>query len=246
MAVPSKPTNLKVNISLKEAKLTWSATGSDITDYEVRHAEGASVPDTTAGVSTGSTSQRHTVTRLKIGAEYAFQVRAVNADGESEWSDTVTDWQHRRGQIIDAFTDIFSPLKDSPDVSGYPIQVKAIRKRYVSWTQLSNQNALPALLITASDGGSAPDAPSVGYIDERFPIGLWAVLEETDDKNLIDQYSDAHYSIGSLINANRRLVSGVEDVRIRDWRTSEESYLPHLLVKFRVYVIHRYHAKENV
>lgn len=246
MPIPLKPTGLKANISLREAKLTWLTNDATITDYEVRHAEGDTIPETTQGVSIGSTNRRYTVPRLKIGTQYAFQVRAVNADGVSDWSDTVTDQQHRRGQIIDAFTAIFDPLKDAPNVSGYPIQVRAIRKRFVNWTQLDAQNALPALLITASDGGSAPDAASVGYIDERFPIGLWAVLKETDSNNLIDQYSDAHYSIGSLINANRRLVSGVEDVRIRDWRTSEEKHHPHLLVKFRVYVIHRYRAKENV
>ena len=155
--------------------------------------------------------------------------------------------QHRRAQITDAFTALFEPLKDAPDVSGYPIHIKVIRKRFASPTQLDKQNALPAILITPSDGGSAPDAPSVGFTDERFPIGLYVVLKETDDKNLIDQYSDAHYSIDKLIKATRRLgVEGVQDTRIIDWRTSEESYVGYLLVKFRVRVIHRYRETESV
>ena len=155
--------------------------------------------------------------------------------------------KHRRAQIIDAFTALFNPLKDAPEDSGYPFQVRAIRKRYVPPTQLKAQNAIPALLITTADGGSAPDAPSVGFTDERFPIGMYVVLQETDDKNLIDQYSDAHYSIDKLMKATRRLgVEGVQDTRIVDWRNSEEKMYPFLLVKFRVCVVHRYRETESV
>ena len=243
MAAPSKPTNLKANISLTKAKLSWTAPAGTVTDYEVRYQQG----DTAGGAwtSIGSTEIRYTVTGLATGAQYTFQVRAVNSDGESDASNTVIDEQHRRGQITDAFTALFQPLKDAPDVSGYPIQIMAIRKRYASPIQLDG--VLPALLITSSDGGSAPDAPSVGYTDERFPIGLYVVLKETDDKNLIDQYSDAHYSIDKLIKSTRRLgLEGVQDTRIIDWRSSEESYIGYLLVKFRVRVIHRYRETESV
>ena len=245
MAAPSKPTNLKVNISLTKAKLSWMAPAGTVTDYEVRYQQG----DTAGGTwtSLGSTEIRYTVTGLATGAQYTFQVRAVNSDGASDASDAVTDEQHRRGQITDAFTALFDPLKDAPADSGYPIQIKAIRKRFAPPTQLDKQNALPALLITSSDGGSAPDAPSVGYTDERFPIGLYVVLKEIDDKELIDQYSDAHYSVDKLIKATRRLgVEGVQDTRIVDWRSSEESYVGYLLVKFRVRVIHRYRETESV
>ena len=247
MAAPSKPTNLKANISLTKAKLSWTAPAETVTDYEVRYQQG----DTAGGAwtSLGSTNTTYTVTGLATGAQYTFQVRAVNSDGESDASNTVIDEQHRRGQITDAFTALFQPLKDDPADSEcpYPIQIKTIRKRFASPTQLDKQNALPAILITSADGGSAPDAPSVGYTDERFPIGLYVVLKETDDKNLIDQYSDAHYSIDKLIKATRRLgLEGVQDTRIIDWRSSEESYIGYLLVKFRVRVIHRYRETESV
>ena len=245
MAAPSKPTNLKANISLTKAKLSWTAPAGTVTDYEVRYQQG----DTAGGAwtSLGSTKIRYTVTGLATGAQYTFQVRAVNSDGESDASNTVVDEQHRRGQIIDAFTALFEPLKDDPNDSEcpYPIRIKTIRKRYASPIQLDG--VLPALLITSADGGSAPDAPSVGYTDERFPIGLYVVLKETDDKNLIDQYSDAHYSIDKLIKSTRRLgLEGVQDTRIIDWRSSEESYIGYLLVKFRVRVIHRYRETESV
>ena len=243
MAAPNKPTSLKVNISLKAAALTWEQDDTDdVTGFEITDDSG------TTWRSTGSTDRKYTVTTgIKIGEEKTYQVRAVNADGESDASNPVSDQQHRRGQIIDAFTANFDALRDTADNTDYPFKAKTIRKTWTDHVTLSRQNAVPALLITAEDGGSAPDAPSVGYIDEYYPIGLWVVLEETDAKNLTDQYSDAHYSVGSVINANRRLVPHVEDVRIRDWRVQpiERTY-PNLVVKFRVFVKHRYHSKENV
>ena len=109
MAAPSKPTNLKANISLTKAKLSWTAPAGTVTDYEVRYQQG----DTAGGAwtSLGSTNTTYTVTGLATGAQYTFQVRAVNSDGESDASNTVIDEQHRRGQITDAFTALFQPLK---------------------------------------------------------------------------------------------------------------------------------------
>ena len=125
MAAPSKPTNLKANISLTKAKLSWTAPAETVTDYEVRYQQG----DTAGGTwtSLGSTNTTYTVTGLATGAQYTFQVRAVNSDGESDASNTVIDEQHRRGQITDAFTALFEPLKDDPDVSGVRIRFRSRR-----------------------------------------------------------------------------------------------------------------------
>ena len=51
----------------------------------------------------------------------------------------------------------------------------------------------------------------MGYVDENFPIAVTAVMkEEPGMKELTDQASDMHYSIGRLINSNPTL--GVEGV----------------------------------
>ena len=160
---------------------------------------------------------------------------------------------HRRAEIINALTAMFETLKQPVEelkALGFPIQVKTVQKRFVHWTALDQQDALPALLLTYGDGGSAPDSPVVGYIDELFPIAVTAVMkEEPHLKELTDQASDMHYSIGRLINSNPTLgVEGVnpERTRIANWRGSEGTISKFEIIRFRVVVVHRYHASENV
>lgn len=161
--------------------------------------------------------------------------------------------QHRRGQIINALAELFemltAPIEELKE-SGFPIQLKTVQKRFVHWTALDQQNALPALLLTYGDNGSAPDSDVVGFIDENFPIAVTAVMkEEPHLKDLTDQASDIHYSIGRLINSNPTLgVEGVnpERTRIVGWRGSEGTISKFEIIRFRVLVVHRYHATENV
>ena len=161
--------------------------------------------------------------------------------------------KHRRAEIIDNLAKLFetltSPVEELEKL-GFPIPVKTVQKRFVHWTALDQQDALPAILLTYGDNGSAPDSDVVGYIDEVFPIAVTAVLkEEPHRKELTDQVSDIHYSIGRLINSNPTLgVEGVnpERTRITGWRGSEGSISKFEIIRFRVVVVHRYHASENV
>ena len=157
---------------------------------------------------------------------------------------------HRRAQIINALAGLFETLKTPVEESDFPIQVKTVQKRFVHWTALDQQDALPALLLTYGDNGSAPDSEVVGYIDENLPIAVTAVMkEEPHLKDLTDQASDIHYSIGRLINSNPTLgVEGVnpERTRIASWRGSEGTISKFEIIRFRVVVVHRYHATENV
>jgi hypothetical protein len=141
-------------------------------------------------------------------------------------------------------------LKQPVETSGFPIQVKTVQKRFVHWSALDQQDALPAILLTYGDNGSAPDSDVIGFIDENFPIAVTTVLkEEAHLKDLTDQASDMHYSIGQLINSNRTLgVEGVnpEQTRIVGWRGSEGAISKFEVIRFRVQVVHRYHAMENV
>ena len=157
---------------------------------------------------------------------------------------------HRRAQIINALEGLFNLLKAPVEESGFPIQIKTVQKRFVQWTALDQQDALPAILLTYGDNGSAPDSEVVGYIDENFPIAVTAVMKEAPHlKDLTDQASDIHYSIGRLINSNPTLgVEGVnpERTRIVGWRGSEGTISKFEIIRFRVLVVHRYHATENV
>ena len=157
--------------------------------------------------------------------------------------------KHRRAQIIDALAELLETLTAPVEESGFPIQVKTVQKRFVHWTALDKQDALPAILLTYGDEGNAPDSDVVGYIDEVFPIAVTTVMKEDSEKDLIDQASDMHYSIGRLLNSNRTLgVDGVnpEKTRIRGWRGSEGRISKFEVIKFRVVVVHRYHNTESV
>jgi len=157
---------------------------------------------------------------------------------------------HRRAEIINALEGLFKQLTEPVQDSGFPIHVKTVQKRFVHWTALDQQDALPALLLTYGDGGSAPDSEVVGYIDENLPIAVTAVMKEAPGmKDLTDHASDIHYSIGRLINSNPTLgVAGVnpEKTRIASWRGSEGTISKFEIIRFRVVVVHRYHATENV
>ena len=158
--------------------------------------------------------------------------------------------QHRRAQIINAVASLFEPLKELPAVSQFPFQFKTVQKQFMHWTALEKQGAIPALMLMMADKGGKPDADAVGFIDERYPLSVIAVLkEERGGPIIIDQASDMHYSVESLVNANKTLgVEGVqpEHTKIEDWRVSEESLFPILIIKFRLMVVHRYHATESV
>ena len=164
--------------------------------------------------------------------------------------ETMETIPHRRAQIINNLTEMFDRLTAPVEESGYPIQVKTVQKRFVHWTALDRQDAIPALLLTYGDNGNAPDSPVIGYIDENFPIAVTAVMkEEPHLKELTDQVSDMHYSLGQIINSNPTLnVEGVnpEKTRITGWRGSEGTISKFEVIQFRVMVVHRYHASENV
>ena len=164
--------------------------------------------------------------------------------------------QHRRARIINALAELFATLIPTPDndplSNGFPIEIKTVQKRFAQWTALGKQGALPALLLAYGNDGSAPDSDVVGYIDEHFPIAVTAVMKEDPHpgvKDLTDQASDIHYSIGRLINSNPTLgVEGVnpERTRIVSWSGSEGEISKFEIIRFRVLVVHRYHATEDV
>ena len=83
---PTAPEGLSAAPGDRQAVLSWSApendNGSAVTDYEVRHAEGATVPANTAWTSVGFVTT-HTVTGLDNGELHSFEVRAVSGVGPS-------------------------------------------------------------------------------------------------------------------------------------------------------------------
>ena len=166
--------------------------------------------------------------------------------------------KHRRAQIIDALTELFEQLKGSP--SEFPLQVKTVQKRYVHWTTLDQQGAIPALLLNYGDnrrkrkGGPTAEHASLGETEEYFPIALTAVLKESPEtpKPITDQISDTIYTVERLINGSPDLdIDGVVDTEVEGDRSSEGAIsalqgTPFEVIKFRIIVTHIYRSNTSV
>ncbi|MDR1266334.1 MAG: fibronectin type III domain-containing protein [Propionibacteriaceae bacterium] len=89
IVVPDAPTDLAATAGDAQVALTWTAPASDggtaVTGYSVQYrAQGAAVWQSQAAVATNAT-----VTGLTNDTTYEFQVAAVNAVGQGEWSNLV-------------------------------------------------------------------------------------------------------------------------------------------------------------
>ena len=165
--------------------------------------------------------------------------------------------KHRRAQIIDALSELFEQLKDP---SEFPLQVKTVQKRYVHWTTLDQQGAIPALLLNYGDnrrkrkGGPTAEHASLGETEEYLPFALTAVLKESSEtpKPITDQISDTIYTVERLINGSPDLdIDGVVGTEVEGDRSSEGAIsalqgAPFEVIKFRIIVTHIYRSNTSV
>ena len=171
--------------------------------------------------------------------------------------------KHRRAQIIDALYDLFEPLRgdsDAPYGDEFPLQVKILQKRYVHWTTLDQQGAIPAMLLNFDevlrkrDGGTNTEFASLGETEEYLPIALDVVLKESPvtPRALTDQVSDTMYTVERLINGTPDLdVEGVYRTRVIETHTSAGRIsalegTPFEIVRFRIIVTHIYPSNQSV
>lgn len=174
---------------------------------------------------------------------------------------------HRRAEIINALEAMFKQLQEPTDpdldVSDFPLRVKTVQKRYIHWTQLEAQGAIPALLLNYGDdrrkrkGGPTATYASLDEVEEYLPFALIAVLKEAPgtaftEKHITDQVSDTIYTVERLINGTPDLcVDGVVDTFVESDRSSEGAIsalqgTPFEVVKFRIIVTHIYRANTSV
>ena len=165
--------------------------------------------------------------------------------------------KHRRAQIIDALAELFEQLKEP---SEFPVQIATLQRRYIHWTTLAAQGAIPALLLNYGDnrrkfkGGTNAQYASLGEVEEYLPFALTAVLKESPEtpKPITDQISDTIYTIERLINGSKDLgVDGVANTEVEGDRSSEGAIsalegTPFEVIKFRIVVVHIFRARTSV
>lgn len=165
--------------------------------------------------------------------------------------------KHRRAQIIDALAELFEPLK-AP--SAFPLLVKTVQKRYVHWTALDQQGAIPALLLNFDevlrkrDGGENAEFAALSETEEYLPIALDVVLKESPEtpKEITHQVSDTIYTVERLINGTPDLdIAGVSRTRVQEVHTSAGRIsalqgTPFEIVRHRIVVTHIYPSNTSV
>ena len=107
--------------------------------------------------------------------------------------------KHRRARIVDSLYELFEQLKEP---SEFPVRVKTVQKRYVHWTTLDGQGAIPALLLNYGRGlGGNWRAVKIRVTcvvrrngGAYLPFALMAVMKESSEtpKPITDQISDTH------------------------------------------------------
>ena len=153
--------------------------------------------------------------------------------------------EHTRAKIVHAMTELLGILKEEPAVSRFPIQVEIVQRRWTHWTTLKEQDAIPAIMLLPGDVGRSPDSEATGFLSGLYPINIITVIEETDTKTALDQDSDLHFSIESILNGTRELGLedyGVHDTRITAFGSPPENHYPFFLKKYQVVVEHEFRA----
>ena len=157
---PAAPTGFIVTGSNGRVVLTWTKPPGTITGYKLRYSKTSTRDSATwAAITTGDAGinlRSYTVTGLDNGAEYSFQVRAVNANGDG----TATGWV-----TATPFTTVLTVTPGDKQVtlnwsiSGSNILPWAYRQKkgagsYGSW-QSAGARTARSKTITGLENGSA-------------------------------------------------------------------------------------------
>ncbi|MEK5418587.1 S-layer homology domain-containing protein [Paenibacillus sp. FSL L8-0708] len=149
--VPFAPVNLTGVAGDAEVRLHWDASADAVT-YAVYRYEGVSAPVDPAEwkLTTSVTEATYTVIGLTNGTSYAFAVKAVNAAGESDFSNVI----------------IGVPSATLPEVPAAPRNLSAATgngSTVLSWSAATGANSYS---VYSYKGGKAPADP-----------GSWELVE---------------------------------------------------------------------
>ena len=155
--LPAVPANVVASLQGGQAGLTWSPAAKAAT-YNVKRAPASSGAYT--NLATGLTVTNYTDSTVSNGGIYFYVITAVNAYGESLFS------QWAGVYVVDHF--LCTPIS-SPQTCAVPFSV-TISARDLNGLVLSNFNG-PVILSAAGDHGPAMVSPAV---TPAFANGSWS------------------------------------------------------------------------
>jgi C1A family cysteine protease len=90
-AAPAAPTNLAATAAAyNQINLTWTDNASDETGFYIERCTGASCGDFTQIAAVGANTTSYANTGLSASTSYSYRVRAYNAGGNSDYSNTAS------------------------------------------------------------------------------------------------------------------------------------------------------------
>ena len=188
LSAPGAPLGLRAAPGNAEVTLTWvapaDAGGTPITEYQLRHAQGASVPAGTSWRSAG-TALREVIAGLANDQRHAFEVRAVNSEGAGaaaratatpiEADLTPPALQRARVENATLQLEYDEPLDTGavPPGSAFRVVEDGARRLRVSNVRVSGAKALLTLAEEAKPGTTVTVSytPPVGRRRAARPLG---------------------------------------------------------------------------
>jgi len=189
---PGSPTGVAGVPGDGTVTLSWAAPastgGSPLSGYRLRYStnNGGSW---SSSISTGSTASSFTVTRLRNGRQYVFQVRATNRVGNGSWSATSSPVTP---------TAAVTPPPPPPTSNAQRIAVPSYFYPGTFWTQLGDGAPTVGLAVVNpnSGPGTAPDPNYVsqasatrargirvvGYVDTAYGLRTLSAVEADVDR----------------------------------------------------------------
>lgn len=201
-SLPTAPTSLVATaISSTRIDLTWTDNSSDETKFELERCSGAACSNFAEIVEPATNAVSYSNTSLSASTSYSYRIRAVNAAGNSPYSNTDTESTPAApsGDIVlggSGYT-----MASHPRLNMDSTRLTTLRARSVAgkrlWDQLTiNNNAyVAANCSTASMSDVVLYATSVGYLSDTSKT-TWrdcAIAYFNKIKNLTTAYNVQDY-----------------------------------------------------
>ena len=202
--VPERPSAPSLAVGDEELVVSWVAPDSGglaITFYDLRHKLTSGGNDSWVEVlpvwtSTGGGDLEHTIPGLDNGESYDVRVRAVNAAGDGDWSDTETATPTDPSITISGGSAVTEGTAASFTVTASPVPTS---DRMVN---LSVSEAAGSDFVASGDEGSRTVTITSGSTSETFTVSTQGdIVDEPNGSVTVAVAAGTDYSVGTASSA---------------------------------------------